>query len=113
MAIAWLGFLAAMVALGLLNGRIRTRGILAQKAGPNRDQASPERVQLLLFTLATSAMYLASTLAWTDTTALPPMDDKWLVAGAGSNGIYVITKVIRRIVNSARAERTSQQEMRS
>jgi len=62
MAFTWVGLLAAIVALFPLNGRGREHGVLAQRVGPHQGQTSPERVQLLLFTIATPAMWLASML---------------------------------------------------
>src|SRR5664279_5812212 len=50
-----LGFLyalAAVVAFQLLTGRINLAGVMSQKDPNNPDQTSPERVQLLLATIA-------------------------------------------------------------
>lgn len=98
-AFAFLGLLALVVGIGLLNGSIITSGLCSQKSGNTKGQVSAERVQLLLFTIAVAATYFASVATSTDRTTLPPVDGTWLAVGAGSNGIYAIGKTIRFALN--------------
>jgi len=87
-----LGFLfvlAAVVAYQLLTGRINTLGLLQQKDGS--EQTSPERIQLLLATIAASASYAAEAAHSTGPN-LPDISNNWLYLMGGSSGIYVLRK---------------------
>ena len=110
-AFAFLTLLAAFVALGVLNGTIVTSGLCAQKTGDTKGQVSPERVQLLLFTISAAATYVVSAVTSTDHTTLPPIDGAWLAVGAGSNGIYAISKTIRFTLNKWNAAKTASPEL--
>jgi hypothetical protein len=87
-----LGFLfalAAVVAYQILTRQINTVGLLSSKDGSG--QTSPERIQLLLATLATAATYLGEALKSTNGT-LPDVSNNWLYLMGGSSGIYAVRK---------------------
>jgi hypothetical protein len=87
-----LGFLyalAAVVLFRMLTGRINITGLLTQKDRSN--QTSPERVQLLLATIAASAQYLGE-VARTTSGSLPDVSNNWLYLMGGSSGIYLLRK---------------------
>jgi len=89
-----LGFLyalAAVVAFQLLTGRINLAGVMSQKDPNNPDQTSPERVQLLLATIALSASYLGQVAKSTGAT-MPDVSNQWLYLMGGSSAIYVLRK---------------------
>jgi len=88
-ATAFLFGLAAIVAYQLLTGQINLQGILQRKDGTG--QTSPERIQLLLATLAAAARYLAA-VAQSHSGTLPDIDNNWLYVMGGSSGIYVAHK---------------------
>jgi hypothetical protein len=87
-----LGFLcalAAVVVYQMLTGRINLNGLLAQK---NRTgQTSPERIQLLIATLAAAASYLTEVAKNTGGT-MPDVSNNWLYLMGGSSGIYALRK---------------------
>jgi hypothetical protein len=87
-----LGFLYALggvVLYQMLTGRIKLTGLFSQKN--NTGQTSPERVQLLLATIAASASYLGE-VARTTSGNLPDVSTNWLYVFGGSSGIYIAGK---------------------
>lgn len=92
---------------GLLTGRIIASGLLSRKRGPNSEGASPERVQLLLTTIAAAGMYLSRVLVASDHAALPEIDNMWIAATGGSNVIYIIGKGLTAWRNRERMGQTS------
>jgi|SRR5271169_906176 len=88
-ALGFIYVLAALVAYQMLTGRINTMGLLQQKDGSQ--QTSPERIQLLLATLAAAANYLTEATRSTNGT-MPDISNNWLYLMGGSSGIYVLRK---------------------
>jgi hypothetical protein len=87
-----LGFLylmAAAVACQMLIGRINVAGLFQQKDGSA--QTSPERIQLLLATIAAAANY-AGEIAKTTSGNMPDVSSNWLYLMGGSSGLYVARK---------------------
>ena len=87
-----LGFLyalGAVVIYQMLTGRINVSGLLTKKDQSN--QTSPERIQLLLATLAASASYLGEVAKNTSGT-MPDISNNWLYLMGGSGGIYALRK---------------------
>ncbi len=87
-----LGFLyglAAIVAFQMLTGRINLKGLFQQKDGSA--QTSPERIQLLLATIAAAANYLGE-VAKSSTGTMPDVSNNWLYLMGGSSGIYAVAK---------------------
>ena len=81
--------LAAIVVYQMLTGRINLTGLLTQKDGT--DQTSPERIQLLLSTIAAGARYVGEVATSTSGT-LPDIPSSWLYLMGGSSSIYVLRK---------------------
>jgi len=86
---AFLAVLAAMLAYHMLTRRINLSRLLARKDGSNG--ISPERLQLLLMTLALAAQYVRDAVHATNG-ALPNVSPKWLAVFGGSSGIYASVK---------------------
>jgi hypothetical protein len=88
----FLGLLAAVVAYRLLTRQINLRGLLQRKNGS--DVLSPERVQLLIATLAVSGKYLSEVFRSAGSDKLPDIDAQWLYALGGSSAVYVLGKAL-------------------
>jgi hypothetical protein len=81
-------FLLAMfgiVAVQILTGHINTKGLLMKKEGDR--SFSPERVQLLLATVAAAFEYLSQVLK--DPTHFPEVSQNWLLLFGGSHAFYL------------------------
>ena len=81
--------LVAAVVFQLLTQRINLRGLFRQKGG-SRD-ISPERIQLLVATIAESVRFIGEVATTKDTT-LPDISSGWLYLLGGSSSVYVIGK---------------------
>ena len=88
----FLGVLAAIVMYRLLTRQINLSGLLQRKNGA--DVLSPERVQLLIATLAVSGKYLSEVFQSAGSDKLPDIDEQWLYALGGSSAIYVLGKAL-------------------
>jgi len=86
----FLGLLGAIVVYRLLTRQINLRGLLLRKNGSG--SLSPERVQLLLATLAFGGKYLSDVFQSQDSGRLPDIDPQWLYALGGSSALYVLGK---------------------
>ena len=83
---------AAVVFIGLLTGRIRTRGLLhGERKGGGR-YFSPGRVQLLVVTLFVALNYFVTVLHNRATVSLPDVDPSVLAVLAGSHVVYLSGK---------------------
>ena len=87
--VAFLFALTAVVVFQMLTGRINVRGLLTPKDGSSR--TSPERIQLLIATIAAGAQYLGE-LGHTTSGGLPDVGNNWLYVMGGSSGIYLLRK---------------------
>jgi hypothetical protein len=85
--------LAFVVVYELLTSRINMKGLFIDKSGSGR--LRPERVQLLIATVALASKYLVD-VSSTTMTALPPLDAGWLYLFGGSSGVYVARKLYER-----------------
>lgn len=103
-ALFWLSALAAVVAIGLLTRRISLRGLLGRKGDRVTGSACPERVQLLLVTLAIASTYAVRVAQAVDRSRLPDIDVPWLAGALGSHGVFLASKA----VSVFRARRASQ-----
>lgn len=95
----WVAALAALVAFRVVTRRIRVAGLLSDA----RRRISPERVQMLIATLAVGVLYATTTLragAFPETPpGMPALDSAptLLVAAlGGSQGLYLLGKLFRR-----------------
>ena len=88
-ALGFLYGLAVVVAYQILTRQINLQGMLQRKDGSG--QTSPERIQLLLATIAAGARYLTQ-VAQAPNGIMPDIDNSWLYLMGGSSGIYVLHK---------------------
>lgn len=85
----FLALLGATVFYRLLTRQINLSGLLIRKNGARA--TSPERIQLLLATIAMCANYLHSVIT-SPTGNLPDVDPKWLYVFGGSSAVYAAGK---------------------
>jgi hypothetical protein len=83
-----------IVGYGLLTSRINTQGLLLDKLGSGGTR--PERVQLLLATIALSVKYI-SDVARANNGAFPSLGSGWLYLFGSSSGIYLARKLYERL----------------
>lgn len=76
-----------MVAALILNGRIRLDGLLHGTKAEGSTYSSPERAQLLLFTLAVAFQFLSAVLK--DPTRFPDVPASWIAMFGGSHFVYL------------------------
>jgi hypothetical protein len=81
-----------LVAVQLLTGRINTRHLLWGRRKDHSAYFSPERVQLLLITLATAFQILLDVLHNPRGVSLPEISDRWLVLLGSSHSVYLASK---------------------
>ena len=84
--------LAAIIAYRLLTGQINTNYLLWGTQKDGTKYFSPERVQLLLFTLGTAMFYLNNVLQNRTSGVLPDVSNQNLVMLGGSHAIYLVGK---------------------
>jgi hypothetical protein len=93
-------FLAAvglLVVGQLLSGGINTSGLLLGTKGDGSAYVSPERVQLLLFTLAVAFQYVLAVLK--NPTVFPTIQQDWLALFGASHVVYLGGKLGALFVN--------------
>jgi hypothetical protein len=86
----FLGLLGAILAYRLLTRQINLSGLLLRKNGSG--SPSPERVQLLLATMAVGFKYLSEVFSNPGSGKLPDIDAGWLYVLGGSSAVYVLGK---------------------
>lgn len=87
--IAFIAGVGAALIFKCLTGQINLRGVLVHKDGSER--VSPERVQLLIATIAAAGSYL-SQVSGSSTNVMPDISTSWLYLLSGSSGIYALGK---------------------
>jgi hypothetical protein len=93
--IIFLGGLAVIIAYRLLTGGINTRYLLYIKRRDGAKYLSPERLQLLIFTMGTAAFYLLHVVnslkmaTPSSPAVLPDVSKETLALLGGSHGIYL------------------------
>lgn len=85
----FLGGLAAIIAYRLLTGQINTNGLFYGSKKGGGKYFSPERVQLMVFTLGTAMLYLSSVTQNRTSGVLPDVPTQTLVLLGGSHAIYL------------------------
>lgn len=88
-SLGFLCLLAATLVFRMLTGRINLNRLLARKDGSVG--VSPERVQLLVATLALSTKYMGDVIHGANG-ALPDVSAQWLYVFGASSGIYASVK---------------------
>jgi len=89
---AFLGGLAAIIAYRLLTGQINTNYLLFGTKKDGTKYFSPERLQLLVFTLGTAMFYLNTVMENRASGVLPDVPTETLMLLAGSHAIYLAGK---------------------
>jgi hypothetical protein len=96
--------LAALAAVQLLSGDINVKGLLygrirGRKPGEDR-YFSPERVQLLVFTLGAAFVYVSQVASNSHNGTLPTVPNSWLAILGGSNALYLGGKAITQFLGN-------------
>ena len=87
--IVWLAIFAAMLAFRFLARRIVTTGLLSDRRD---EQGRPDRLQMLVITLAAAATYCALAV---EAKAFPEVPDWGLALVGGSQSVYLFGKGLR------------------
>jgi hypothetical protein len=97
--------LVVVILYGMLNGQVNTRGLLYGRMRDGTRYLSPERVQLMIFTLWVALFYLLDTfetrfLNSTPETAhtLPEVNTQTLTLLGGSHTVYLLGKAYSMLV---------------
>jgi hypothetical protein len=88
---AFLFSMTAILGFKMLTRRIGLNGLLLRKQ--DNGQVSPERIQLLLATIAMSAKYISETVHGSSG-VMPDVSPGWLYLFGVSSGIYVSVKAM-------------------
>jgi hypothetical protein len=104
--------LGVIVTLQLLSGEINTRYLLYGTMTGRKENGgryfSPERVQLLAFTVGTGLYYLSQVLANPRSGQLPEVPQNWPMVMGGSNAVYLAGKAYARwFANNSRSSTSS------
>jgi hypothetical protein len=75
----------------ILTSRISLECLLSADNANGTTSFSPGRAQLLIFTLIVAMQYVLQVIS--DPTRFPTIPDSWVVALAGSQGVYLAGKV--------------------
>jgi len=95
------------VAIQLLTGRINTHGLFY---GVRRDGSrffSPDRIQLLLFTMAFGLQYLMKVIE-NPSGQFPPIENSWIALVGGSHALYLGRKMYSMVLS--KPQRSSDKE---
>jgi hypothetical protein len=108
---AFLLALAAIVLMGMLTGAINISGLLngmrRNENGNLEPYFSPERAQLLIFTLATAFTYVSGLFQNPTPGKLPDLPQGLVAALGGSHAIYLGGKAYSMLLrNSSAKDRT-------
>ena len=88
--LAFLFVLLGIVAIRVLTGGLRTRGLIAGTTSGGSRFISAGRVQLLIVSLVTAAQYLSQ--VWASPQRLPEVPQNWLLFFGGSHMLYLGSK---------------------
>ena len=102
--IGWEGLLFLLglygiIAIQLLTGAINTKSLLYGRNRDDKLRFTPERVQLLVFTVGAASYYLLQAIATTKTGHLPPVPETWPALFGGSNALYLGGKAYSRFLS--------------
>lgn len=99
-ALGFVLLLAIVVAMRLLRGEINTKNLLYGRTGKGTLYFSPERVQLLVFTLGFSGWYLLQVMQSRGSGKLPDIPNEALFFLGGSHLIYLGGKAVAMLAIS-------------
>jgi hypothetical protein len=88
----FVGGLLVIITYGLLTRRINTKNLLYGTKRNGQRYFSPERVQMLVSTLAVALYYLHSVMLSANTGQFPPFPHGMLQFLGASNGVYLAGK---------------------
>lgn len=88
----FLGALAALIGYRVLTGQINTKYLLYGTKKGGGKYFSPERVQLLLFTLGAAMFYLNDVIQHRTSGVIPDVPKETLALLGGSHAIYLSGK---------------------
>lgn len=88
--LAFLFVLSAIVAVRILTGSLRTRGLIAGTTASGSQFVSASRVQLLIVTLVAAVQYV--TQVWQSPGTFPDIPQNWLLFFGGSHVLYLGSK---------------------
>ena len=91
---------ALLVMWQLLVGRINMRGLLHGRRRDGSEYFSPERVQLLIGTLAFAGTYLGELARAIPHGSLPDVAPRWLFLLGGSHAVYLGRKAYSSLGSS-------------
>ena len=91
--------LYGMTAIQLLTGAINTKGLLYGRSRGNKIKFSPERAQLLVFTIGAASYYLLQAVAAMKMGHLPPVPETWPTLIGTSNALYLGGKAYSRFLS--------------
>ena len=91
-ALTFIAALAVCVVARLSNGGINTRGLLHGRKADGSLYLSPERAQLLLFTIWTALSYFLNVIETRGDGKLPDIAPMTLALLGGSQGVYLLGK---------------------
>ncbi len=95
--LSYIAALAAIVAIKLLTRTINTQGLLYGRTAQGKLYFSPERVQLLLFTIWTALSYLLQAIQTRRSGKLPDIPPLTLALLTGSQMLYLGGKAVAMI----------------
>ena len=102
--LVFVGGLAAIIAQRLITGQINTTGLLYGTKKDGTKYFSPERVQLLIFTLGTAMFYLNSVTQNRASGVLPDVPNEVLVLLGGSHAIYLGGKAYMMLFKNGKGD---------
>lgn len=88
------GGLGGIIGVQLLTGQINSRGLFYGFRRDGSRYLSPERIQLLLLTLAFGFQYVMKVAQLqSPTPELPPIESSWIALMGGSHAVYLTRKL--------------------
>ena len=102
MVLVFVGGLAAIIAHRLLTGQINTTGLLYGTKKDGTKYFSPERLQLMVFTLGTAMFYLNSVFQNRSSGVLPDVPTETLALLGGSHAIYLGGKAYMMLLKNTK-----------
>jgi hypothetical protein len=100
--LVFVGGLAAIIAYRLLTGQINTTGLLYGTKKDGTKYFSPERLQLMIFTLGVAMFYLNNVTQNRTSGVLPDVPKEILALLGGSHAIYLGGKAYMMLLKNTK-----------